>query len=145
MSTDTVTKSDSARKQIPSKALETDDQVTERSSLKALAMPSLDEQIQSILEAHSSDDDSSHSSPITRPRSDDLVESPSVLPHVRALSRKRATRRLEFTVTGDNIEVEPDTDASWIVEPQSCTQSRSLIYFFVLHSLELPGSLLYCL
>jgi len=39
----------------------------------------------------------------------------------RSISRKGASRRLEFTMTDENVVADPGSDASWFVEQPSCT------------------------
>jgi hypothetical protein len=96
--------------------------------LKALSMPTLDEQIQRILDHPGSDSEASGSSEdeqAIKPTNSVIKPNPKSpvdpVTRVRSLSRKRGSRRLEFTVFDDNMEVEPETDASWVVEQQSCT------------------------
>lgn len=95
--------------------------------LKALSMPTLDDQIRNILEAESPREDgdaSTSSSEGMKPTDIERPVSPGVasdsIAQGRSLSRKRASIRLEFSMSDDNIEAEPGSDASWVVEQQNC-------------------------
>lgn len=101
---------------------------TSQASLKPLSMPTLDDQIRSILEAESPREEETETSSdsegvipggIVRPISPGVTS--DAISQGRSLSRKRASIRLEFTMSDDNIEAEPGSDASWVVEQQNCT------------------------
>lgn len=94
-------------------------------------MPTLDDQIRNILEAESpreDDNSSTSSSEGMKPAGIERPISPGVasdsIAQGRSLSRKRASIRLEFSMSDDNIEAEPGSDASWVVEQQNCAYFR---------------------
>ena len=95
--------------------------------LKALSMPTLDDQIRSILETESPREsemepptaaEDSKSTETVRPVSPGVANDGTA--QGRSISRKRASMRLEFSMSDENIEAEPGADASWVVEQQNC-------------------------
>lgn len=92
-------------------------------ALKALSMPTLDDQIRSILESESPREPTNASpSHVAARQSDPALKNlvPDSAARSRAFASKRVSTRSGFIMNDENIESEPGADASWVVEQQNC-------------------------